>query len=276
MIRKLVQRFLRLTRSDEARGGEADPKCDGPSHLNSPIFDDSPRCPYCNAALPKRPQRKTRCRACGQFIYVRRRPGRENRELVTKAQLAEIEAHWAAWNEQHYGPGEQRRYFPRLSGLGIAGETYAAVRDALAPHTHPDSLDWSVAWTLANETAARTESLHERKLALWILVGLLEEKGLEFGQYAAKAYEAELLGYMPGWQTGSVVGIKLRLHASDSELACPACRAVDGRVLTLEQALEERPIPPLGCICERPGGRRGLSYLSYWPVLRGDRWEVPR
>lgn len=53
-------------------------------------------CPSCNAALPKLPQRKTKCRACGQFMYVRRAPGDSTRRLMTEAQMQAAEAQWRA------------------------------------------------------------------------------------------------------------------------------------------------------------------------------------
>lgn len=51
-------------------------------------------CPACRAALFKRPQRKTRCRACGANILLKMRPQDRARVLVTEADALEIEQQW--------------------------------------------------------------------------------------------------------------------------------------------------------------------------------------
>ena len=51
-------------------------------------------CPSCHAALAKRPQRKTKCKACGVFIYCKSRPQDRVKVLVTEADAAEIEEQW--------------------------------------------------------------------------------------------------------------------------------------------------------------------------------------
>jgi hypothetical protein len=52
-------------------------------------------CPTCRAALAKRPQRKTKCKACGAFIYSKRRPQDRALVLCTEADRDEIEEQWA-------------------------------------------------------------------------------------------------------------------------------------------------------------------------------------
>lgn len=51
-------------------------------------------CPYCSALLEKRPQKKTKCPHCGNFIFVRTRPTDRKRVLVTENQAMEIEDQW--------------------------------------------------------------------------------------------------------------------------------------------------------------------------------------
>lgn len=58
-------------------------------------------CPNCSQCLEKRPGKKTKCPQCGQFIYVRTRPGDKQRVLVTGAQAKEIEEQWSIVNGIH-------------------------------------------------------------------------------------------------------------------------------------------------------------------------------
>ena len=50
------------------------------------IGNVDPVCPYCNAIFPKKPKAKTKCKVCGNFVYVRSRPPHNWKVLVTKEQ----------------------------------------------------------------------------------------------------------------------------------------------------------------------------------------------
>lgn len=59
------------------------------------------KCPYCHVVLEKMPGAKTKCKSCGNYIYVRTRPSDRNRVLVTKQQADEIEEEWAILSGSH-------------------------------------------------------------------------------------------------------------------------------------------------------------------------------
>lgn len=54
------------------------------------IGNTDPICPYCNAVFPKKPKAKTKCKACGNFVYVRTRPLDGYKILVTDDQIQEV------------------------------------------------------------------------------------------------------------------------------------------------------------------------------------------
>jgi hypothetical protein len=58
-------------------------------------------CPYCRATLKKKPESKTKCRTCGNFIYVRTRPLDNQRISVTEDQIELIAEQWAIHNGTH-------------------------------------------------------------------------------------------------------------------------------------------------------------------------------
>jgi len=51
-------------------------------------------CPHCGNAFAKPPQRKTKCKSCGNVVLVRTRPSDRRRVLVTAAQAAALEEEW--------------------------------------------------------------------------------------------------------------------------------------------------------------------------------------
>ncbi len=60
-----------------------------------------PICPYCGAALKKKPGAKTKCRTCGNFIYVRTRPLDNQQISVTEDQIELVAEQWAIRNGTH-------------------------------------------------------------------------------------------------------------------------------------------------------------------------------
>lgn len=55
-------------------------------------------CPNCLSAFTKPLTRKTRCKTCGQDIYVRSLPNKAGRVAVTQEELEKIKSEWFAYN----------------------------------------------------------------------------------------------------------------------------------------------------------------------------------
>ena len=54
-----------------------------------------PLCPYCNTQLEKFPARKTKCKNCGNFMYIRTSPYYEKKVIVREDELELIEEDYA-------------------------------------------------------------------------------------------------------------------------------------------------------------------------------------
>lgn len=52
-------------------------------------------CPHCGSAFDRPPQRKTKCKSCGNVVFVRTRPKDRQRVLVTPEQAAALEEEWS-------------------------------------------------------------------------------------------------------------------------------------------------------------------------------------
>jgi hypothetical protein len=80
-------------------------KDNNPASSSQPKLDKignvEAKCPHCNNSLTKKPAAKTKCRSCGNYIYVRTRPIDQEKVLVTEAQAEEIEEQWSIVNGTH-------------------------------------------------------------------------------------------------------------------------------------------------------------------------------
>ena len=66
-----------------------------------PIGITDATCPHCHAELKKKPASKTKCRSCGNSIYVRTRPLDNQRISVTEEQIELVVEQWAIRNGTH-------------------------------------------------------------------------------------------------------------------------------------------------------------------------------
>ena len=63
-------------------------------------MDAAQRCPYCSAALQKMPSRKTKCKSCGGFMFVKSTPDDRTKRLMTAAQADTAEKAWEHWSHE--------------------------------------------------------------------------------------------------------------------------------------------------------------------------------
>lgn len=59
--------------------------------LNAEVGITTLNCPYCGVALKKFPGRKTKCKSCGNYMYVRTRPADDERILIKEDEIELIE-----------------------------------------------------------------------------------------------------------------------------------------------------------------------------------------
>ena len=71
-------------------------KKDNGTSLN--IGVTTPNCPYCGVELAKFPGRKTKCKSCGNFIYVRTRPADNIKILIREDEKELIQIEWQKKN----------------------------------------------------------------------------------------------------------------------------------------------------------------------------------
>ncbi len=66
-----------------------------------PVGNVDAVCPHCNQPLDKKPGSKKKCPHCGQLMYVRTRPGDDQKVLVTEEQAELIKEQWSIVRGTH-------------------------------------------------------------------------------------------------------------------------------------------------------------------------------
>lgn len=209
-------------------------------------------CPYCQTAFPKFPSRKTKCQACGQVVYPKRRieDPAGVKVLLTEQQANEAEN---AWREQQ----ALAQLSESLKPTGITLEqlrSYAAI-GATAEDVAYHGLKHCLHEFLIDDLNARAFAYH--------LLGNLAWKRGEHDK-AVKFHRHGYTNIAKGIGT-RVASLKLMLRARP--IACSECQKAAGPIEVDDYV--QKSILPLS-VCTELRRTRGQGCLSVLP--HSDDW----
>ncbi len=190
-------------------------------------------CPYCRQILDKTPKRKTKCPHCGKYIHVR-----AQQQYVGSALLTQADAHAVDWARQ----------------LDIDPADFRHKRRQLAKTLGIEAPLSDVMWSILQE---RGDTF---SMALFSY-----QVGKDYSSLLEESARRELMRYKD-W--GSPARVEI-LAAANS---CECCRAQNGSLLTVDEALKTMPLPNKSCTYELAPGRPGWCRCTYLPVL--DRYAA--
>lgn len=187
------------------------------------------KCPYCACQFDIPLKQKTICPNCGNFVFV------NNEELITREEF-DIRN----WTE--------RLYITRV----IFDTTRKKLSQECGQAVSVNDTIWSIL-----KDQSESDDLFARKVAFYEMASLaiLEEK--EARPYIKLALETTLIELkIKGVKEVEIVGSEER---NGNPSVCEKCRGVIGKKLSIEDALENMPIP---MVCENPDGCR----CDYQPI----------
>jgi hypothetical protein len=106
-------------------------------------------CPNCLSAFTKPLTRKTRCKICGQDIYVRSLPNRAGRVAVTREELEKIKSEWIAYDNACQQsllnrPLRTEEEYQRLFDMPVTLTKPAGVRQGATSNLKPVPVRWAL------------------------------------------------------------------------------------------------------------------------------------
>jgi DNA-directed RNA polymerase subunit RPC12/RpoP len=208
-------------------------------------------CPYCGKHLRDIPKRKKKCPHCGEFIYVRTLPKTRERLLVTSTQAEQIDAEWAAISRR-------KRYVDMLWHYQITEADFEERKRQKSKAGIAVS-DQDVIWSFLNELILEYGNkldLQELSHLYYSLALILDEGGREFADALKESRKMELLDFKR-------IGIKKVRILTAGEHACQACQKLSGKVITVEDALKDMPLPCEECSFSLYSDNPGFCRCSY-------------
>jgi hypothetical protein len=209
-----------------------------------------PTCPYCHEALARCPTRKTRCKHCGESIYVRSTNSRFDSALVTKSQAEELDAR--AW----------------LSAVSRDSEDFDRVREMLRKRfcTEPNVGD--VIWGVLNAAAMR-ESDPFRLASIEVMRA--ERLGVEGKDpnrlLLREALRGQYKQLLDDWKA---IGVR-EVRISGCPERCRACKRLPRGAIAIEDAIRSALLPHADCTTDAEEfGGYGRCRCLYSPVTASD------
>jgi len=224
------------------------------------IISSKPKCPYCHRELPKFPLRKSKCPYCKEVIFIKRRPSSKRKILVTKEEAEKIEKEW----EEVYFRERLRDDF---GWVGFSEKDYYRARRILKRKfgTTPSHSD--IYWYISNlflEKAAKKKDLEAMRQIYFRQALFLHEEGKDCFLALQMSRKCELLQYQQQ-------GIKKVRISTTGDRACENCKLLEGKVFSIEEALEKMPLPVKNCLHKlNPDAPTGWCRCLYEPVLENE------
>lgn len=208
-------------------------------------------CPYCQTAFPKFPSRKTKCQACGQVVYPKRRmeDPADVKVLLTEQQANEVEN---AWREHQ----AKAQLVETLKPTGISFEqlqTYSAP-DAAIEDIAYHGLQHCLHEFLIDDLNARAFAYHLLGNLAWKRAQ--KDKALQFHQNG-------FLNTAKNFQTKQTSIPNLKLELKARPMACEHCSKV-ASTIEIEAYLNAQLLPLNSCTeLQRTRGYGCLSILPH-------------
>lgn len=209
-------------------------------------------CPYCGKALEKVPQRKKKCKFCGNFIFVKRLPSTRETVLVTESEAKKIDLEWEKRNERI-------EYLNILAGYGLKENDFERRKSELSEKRKGEASDRDVVLSLLNELTLKyikNNDYQGLSHLYYTMALILDKAGKDFKECLAQSNKMNLLDF----RTAGIKKVRIR---TAGEQSCSACKALSGKVISVDEALKSMPLPCEHCTSSVHSDNPGFCRCQY-------------
>ncbi len=202
------------------------------------------KCPYCGTNIEKEHKSKFKCPSCKEEIYVRTSDGKFtyhtkedfDTDRQARKEKAEINKYY--------------RFFEQSSILEDREYLEERRLDWLKKYPYRGNYD-DLTWGLAHEIIKAYFEHAKYREAGNVYAALARfqfDRKQPFSHLQYEALKMQLYDYK---YSDGLVGMKYTLGVMTcGAQSCPACRELEGREFTLDEALDQMPLPVKGCTHE--------------------------
>ena len=189
-----------------------------------------PKCPCCSAELEKKPGRKKKCPHCGEYIYIR------DGEMKTETKKDFID------------------YAKRLYWLDVTVSRLKKEQNKLSKKFGAEASANDTIWSILNRSLEAGNFDRNAKVYRE-MARVLEAEGKDFNHLIAESQKQGIMSIkqraneLPGY----IEKIIISSYVND-DLVCEKCRELSGKDFSVEEPMENIPLPAK--VCESEHGCR--------------------
>lgn len=216
---------------------------------NTPkLIELNPKCPYCNHMFDTLPKRKTRCPKCKNDVYVRTKQTLFDTSILTKddALVADL-------------------FKELFESRNINKNLFLNKRKELSKSLNRDVDSVQTIMAICNDLILELieeENYHEIKMIYYSMALFQNRRGMPTYDLRREGVKYELLHMQKNEYVKYV-----KITESNIEKTCENCKRLNGKVFSLEEALQTMPIPCKECTFHLFDKNHGFCacYYSYEP-----------
>lgn len=225
-----------------------------PQKSKATLIQPDPVCPYCGFKYEVFPKDKKPCPSCGEVVIIKSRD--KIKHLLTKTQAQK-------WEDDKR---EQTKINKAKTYLNMGRIDPDKLK--LPPKGTIDEYDLElssyekVAFKMLINASLKRTVKKDYNGAFWAyfaLTHLLRDAGLDYFKTLQLTHEMKLREMKTEDQHDKDYGWKVKITTNCN---CDACKPLDGKILTLDEALETIPFPSKDCTANFPFNGGGYSWFT--------------
>jgi len=150
----------------------------------------------------------------------------------------------------------RNKWLRNLEQYGIIEKEFDIHKDKLSKKFGQEANDRDVIWSIFNELLTKIRDLHSLKMIYYEMALFLNEEGKDCFTILQQSAKMELMRLKEE-------GIKKVRILTASEDSCEACRRLENKIFTIEEALEKMPIPCKECTYKLYDEKRSFCRCCY-------------
>lgn len=206
-------------------------------------------CPHCKEILKEKPTRKKKCPFCKKDIYIRTSPSTKEKVLVTESEAKKIDV-------KYEKTGAKNRWISNLQSYGITEKDYDKHESELSKRFGSKASYRDVIWKIFNELLLVKHELQDLKMLYYQMALFLNEEGKDFFKILQQSAIMELKHMQ---KEGFVKKVKILATPN----SCEACKKLNDKIFTIDEALKTLPIPCNECSYIMDNGKKGFCRCLY-------------
>lgn len=208
------------------------------------MFKSKPKCPYCNNALVDPPKTKKKCSECGNTVFFKVDPYTKKEYFLTEDDSIQINLLKERFRIEE-------RFFENFNEYGLTDKLFNKRRENYIKKAKNNYSAFAFVTSIFNELSlqfAKRNDFSKLHNLYYQMARFLADYKEPFFLYLQESVKMNLYHYKQiEKDTGFKHKVNIMAAVSGKNPSCEKCLKQNGKSYTIDEALEEMPIPVKDC-----------------------------